>query len=210
MAEYWNSLLTEKSWSILQEIAKIPKEKFSFIVIGGWAAYLWTKLHKSKDIDIALASISDLEYLKKHYALKKNDRLKKYEISFEEIDLDIYAPYFSQLPIPIEDLQGLSTHVEGFSVVKPEALLVLKQGAELDRIGSVKGIKDQVDIMTLLYRCQVDFREYHTLLKKYKLEHFYPRLVSIIKNFKEFEYLGLTPREFKLKKDKALEKLKEV
>ena len=208
MAEYWNSLLTEKSWSILQEIAKIPKEKLSFIVIGGWAAYLWTKLHKSKDIDIALASIEDLEYLKKNYSLKKNDRLKKYEISFDEIDLDIYVPYYSQLPIPLEDLKGLSTKVEGFSVVKPEALLILKQGAELARKESVKGVKDQVDIMTILCRCQVDFKEYHALLKKYKLEHFFPRLVSIIKNFKEFEYLGLTPREFKVRKNGVLGMLK--
>ncbi|MBI2576904.1 hypothetical protein HYV84_06830 [Candidatus Woesearchaeota archaeon] len=208
MAEYWNSLLTEKSWGILQGIAKIPKEKFSFIVIGGWAAYLWTKLHKSKDVDVALAAIGDLRYLKEHYALKKNDRLKNYEISFEEIDLDIYVPYFSRLPIPVEDLKGLSTKVEGFSVVKPEALLVLKQGAELDRKGSVKGIKDQVDIMTILCRCQVDFRDYHSLLKKYKLEHFYPRLVSIIKNFKEFEYLGLTPGEFKVRKSIVLGMLK--
>ena len=117
-------------------------------------------------------------------------------------------PYYSQLPIPLEDLKGLSTKVEGFSVVKPEALLILKQGAELARKESVKGVKDQVDIMTILCRCQVDFKEYHALLKKYKLEHFFPRLVSIIKNFKEFEYLGLTPREFKVRKNGVLGMLK--
>ena len=42
--EFWNSLLTQKSWELLQ---KLSKEKFRFILIGGWAAYLWTKQHKS-------------------------------------------------------------------------------------------------------------------------------------------------------------------
>ena len=60
--EFWNSLLTEKSWNILQEL---KKENFRFIVIGGWAMYLWTKQHKSKDIDIILPAIKDLEFLKK-------------------------------------------------------------------------------------------------------------------------------------------------
>ena len=130
LADFWNSLLTEKSWDIL---IKISKEKFNFIVIGGWAAYLHTNLHKSKDIDIALTNIKDLDFLKQKYNLKKNNRLKKYEISFDEIDVDIYVPYFSELPIPIEDLEQYSTKIEGLNVVKPEILLILKQAAESDR-----------------------------------------------------------------------------
>jgi len=49
--EFWNNTLTEKSWKILQQL---KKENFDFVLIGGWAAYLWTKLHKSKDIDIVI------------------------------------------------------------------------------------------------------------------------------------------------------------
>ncbi len=41
--EYWNSLITEKSWKILQEI----KKEHEFILIGGWAAYLLAKQQKS-------------------------------------------------------------------------------------------------------------------------------------------------------------------
>ena len=77
----------------------------------------------------------------------------------------------------------------------------------IQKIKDLMTIKDQIDIMTILCRCRVDFKEYHKLLKKYKVEHFYSRLVSIIKNFKEFEYLGLTPREFKVRKNNALEEL---
>ncbi|MBI1935888.1 hypothetical protein HYS31_05595 [Candidatus Woesearchaeota archaeon] len=205
MAEFWNSLLTEKSLDLL---TKISKEPFKFIVIGGWAAYLWTKLHKSKDIDIAITNLKELQYLKQKYALKKNDNLKKYEISFKEIDLDIYAAYFSKLPIPIEDLPQYTAKIEGFVVLKPEALLILKQGAELERKESPKGAKDQIDIMALLFYTDIDASLYFDLLKKYNLENYFIRLKSIINNFKDYNYLNLNPRQFKLKKKEALVKLK--
>lgn len=207
LAEFWNSLLTEKSWNILTEISK---EDFKFIVIGGWAAYLWTKAHKSKDIDIALTDIKDLDYLKQKYNLKKNERLKKYEISFDEIDVDIYVPYFSELPIPIEDFKHYLVKVEGLNVVKPEILLILKQGAELDRKNSVKGEKDRIDIMTLLFFADIDLKLYDNLLRKYKLQDYFSRLKKLISDFKDYDYLNLNPREFKLKKNKILKKFKEI
>ncbi len=57
--QFWNSLLTEKSWKILHEL----KKGYSFIVIGGWAVYLLTRQQKSKDIDI-LVSILELAKFK--------------------------------------------------------------------------------------------------------------------------------------------------
>lgn len=176
------------------------KKKFKFIVIGGWAAYLWTNLHKSKDIDIAMKNFDDLHALKNKYSMSKNDNLKRYEIKIDEIDIDIYVPFFSKLPIPIEDLSKYSTVVEGFEVVKPEILLILKQGAEFDREKSVKGQKDRIDIVTLLCFTEIDFGFYNKILKQYKIGHYSKRLKSIIQNFTEIKYLDLNPREFKLKK----------
>src|SRR3990167_6840408 len=125
--EFWSSLLTEKSWNLLKELSK---KNFQFIVIGGWAAYLWTRLHKSKDIDIIVPDFEDMEYLKKNYDLRKNDSLKKYEIKFEEIDVDIYLPYYSKLALTIEEIKHHSAIIENLHVASPEALLILKQGAE--------------------------------------------------------------------------------
>src|SRR3989344_2988695 len=112
--KFWNSLLTDKSWMILQDIRK----KYDFILIGGWATYLWTKQQKSKDIDIVV-SIDELQRLKQEN-LGKNDSLKKYEIKFDEIDVDIYVSYFSKLAIPVEDIKKYSSVTEGFNVVIPE------------------------------------------------------------------------------------------
>src|SRR3990167_1730580 len=127
--EFWNSLLTESSWKILQNL---KSEKFRFILIGGWAAYLFTKQHKSKDIDVIIPNFSDLEILKQKYNLNIND-----------IDIDIYVPFYSKLALPIEALSKETTKIESFEVVKSEILLILKQGAEFNRASSVKGQKDR-------------------------------------------------------------------
>lgn len=205
--EFWNSALTEKSWKILLQL----KEKnFNFIVIGGWAAYLWTNSHKSKDIDIVIKNFEDLNALKKDYDLRKNDNLKRYEIKIEEIDIDIYIPYFSKLAIPVDEIQKYTTTIQNFEVVKPEILIILKQGAEYDREKTVKGGKDRLDIITLLFNAEIDFRVYFDLLKKYKIEYFYERLKNIIVNFNELKYLNINPRQFKLKKQEIINKLKKI
>ena len=199
--EFWNSLLTQKSWNKLQEL---KKEGFRFIVIGGWAAYLWTKQHKSKDIDIILPDWKELEIVKQKYSLSKNDDLKKYEIKLEEFDVDIYIPYYSKLTLPIEDIATNTTKVEGFEVVLPEILLILKQGAELDRKDSIKGQKDRIDIMTLLCHAQIDFSKYNKLLVKYKLSHQRQRLKEIIQTFKDLKHLNVNVQQYAKIKKKLL------
>ena len=199
--EFWHETLTNKSWDILLDLKKKP---FHFILIGGWAAYLWTRLHKSKDVDIVLQDIKDIDYLKNNYVLKKNDNLKKYEISFDAIDVDIYVPYYSRLAIPPEDLKGLATKVEGIDVIIPEALLILKQGAEEEREHSVKGDKDRIDIMALVFFTHIDFRRYDELLARYSLIHYRKRLKHIIASFNDSQYLDMNLREFTLKRKEIL------
>lgn len=201
--EYWNTLITEKSWNLLKELNK----KIRFILIGGWAVYLWSNAHKSKDIDIVV-DFKELEKIKLKYNLKKNDNLKKYEIIINEIDVDIYVPYYSNLAVPVEDIKRHSTKIENFDVVKPEILLILKQSAEIDRAESEKGLKDRIDIMDILLNCDIDFNKYKEKLKEYRLTHYKNRLINIINTFKDLKYLNLNPREFKLKKIEMLDKLK--
>ncbi len=197
--EFWNSLLTEKSWKVLQEL---KKENFRFIVIGGWAAYLWTRQHKSKDIDVVIPNFKELEHLKQKYELLKNDSLKKYEVKFEEIDLDIYVPFYSLLALPIEEIIVDVKRVESFEVASPEVLLILKQGAEEDRKDSIKGQKDRIDILTLLCFTEIDFKKYYDLLKRNNLLHFRQRLKEIVNSFKEIKYLRMNVNDYaKIKKE---------
>lgn len=200
--QFWNSLLTEKSWKILLEL----KNKYSFIVIGGWAVYLLTRQQKSKDIDI-LIGIQELEKFKTE-DLRKNDRLRRYEIKFNEIDLDIYVEYFSKFIIPAEELNKYTLQLEGFTVLSPEILLILKQSAFKEREFSVKGEKDQVDILSLLFFSGIDLKKYQEIIQKYSLDYFSSELKKILVNFKDHDYLNLNPREFKIRKNKILEELK--
>ena len=202
--EFWNSLLTEKSWKILQELNK----KYHFILIGGWAVYLWTQQQKSKDIDI-LVDIKELQKLKQEN-LGKNDRLKKYEIKIDEIEIDIYVAHFSQLVLPVEDLDKYCTQIESFTVVLPEVLLILKQGAEVDRGNSPKDEKDKIDILSLLLFSEIDFKKYWSILREYKMENYLDRLISLVREFSDYERFSMTPRAFKLKKKMLINCLKKV
>ncbi|MEK6828072.1 MAG: hypothetical protein AABX78_01865 [Nanoarchaeota archaeon] len=202
--EYWNTIITEKSWQVLQKIRK----EIDFVLIGGWAAYLWAKSHKSKDIDIVV-DYKELNKLKLNYNLKKNDNLKKYEIKVDEIDVDIYIPFYSELPT-IDKIKDYAAIVEGFKVVKPEALLILKQAAEASRSNTEKGLKDRIDIMDLLLKCSIDFAEYINLTEKEKLNNFKRRLLDIVSKFNEPKYLDLNPRQFKLKRGELIKKIKAV
>ncbi len=199
--EYWNELITEKSWNVLQKLKTI-----NFVLIGGWASYLWTNSHKSKDIDI-IVDFKELEKIKNEFSLNKNDNLKKYEIKIDEVDIDIYVPFYSKLSLPAEFIIKNSTKIQGFKVVKPEILLILKQGAECDRKDSEKGLKDRIDIIDLLFKTEIDFKNYEEILEKYNLKDYKKKLIAIIKNFREIKYLRLNPREFKLKKEVILNKI---
>ena len=200
--EYWNAIITQKSWEMLQKIRK----EIDFVLIGGWAAYLWAKSHKSKDVDIVI-DYKELDKLKLNYNLRKNDSLRKYEIKIEEIDIDIYLPFYSKLPL-LENIKNYTTGIGGFKVVKPEPLLVLKQAAEINRGSTEKGIKDRIDIIDLLLKCEINFAYYHNILEKEKLNDFKKRLIGIVAKFTELKYLDLNPRQFKLKKERILNELR--
>ena len=46
--EFWNDPIIDKSHRLLMDM----KKSFDFVLIGGWATYLYTGAIKSKDIDI--------------------------------------------------------------------------------------------------------------------------------------------------------------
>ncbi len=196
---FWNDAIVDKSWNVLQTL----KKRYDFILIGGWAVYLYTNAMKSKDIDI-IVDYATLEKIGLENVLKKNERLKKYEIKFQEISVDIYLPYFSKIVIPPEDLMEKLVVVQGFKIPAAKALLILKQQAEIERKNSIKGLKDRVDIMCLLLSGNIDFKRYNDLLDKYHLTAFQNRLKEIVSSAKdEFYYLNIkNPREIKKIKEK--------
>lgn len=204
--EFWSELLTRASWEEILEL----KKKLNFVLIGGWAAYLHTDAHKSKDIDLLL-DYDELRKLGSLYDVKKNDRLHKYEVSMDKFDIDVYLPHFSQLAIPVEDL--LKEHtimLRGIKTIDGESLLILKQGAEIERRHSIKGKKDAIDLLTILIHGNVDLKKYSLLLKKYEKKNYVEELMYVIRMFddKDLPFLNINFVAYKKWKKDILTKLK--
>jgi len=197
--EFWNDEIIEKSW---ERLIKLEKE-LNFILIGGWAVYLYTKLHKSKDIDIII-DYPELRQLQSVYILNKNDRLRKYEVKLPEgFDIDIYTPNYSKLSIPINDIIKTAIMHEGFMIARQEVLLMLKISAFIDRKNSIKGKKDLLDILGLIFYADIDFKLLNSLALKYKHQNYIRVLLDALKNFdlSMVRYINLNENSFaKLKK----------
>jgi len=199
--EYYQDLITEKSFKILQDL----KRKYSFILIGGWAVFLYNQALKSKDIDIII-EYDELEKMKKDFDLNKNERLKKYEIKTDEIDIDLYLPFYSDLGLPAEEIKNYLNNIEGFSVPKPEILLILKQTAYLGRLASPKGNKDKIDIIGLL-NLDLDFKLYKEVLKKYNLDNYLEGLKNMLEDTDQVLELDLNKFKCSKLKKKILKQL---
>ena len=200
--EYYKDLITEKSFKILQNL----KRKYKFILIGGWAVFLYTHSLKSKDIDMVI-EYEELEKLRREFTLNKNDRLKKYEIVVDEIDIDIYLPFYSDPGIPAEEIKKYTQNLEGFLVPKPEILLILKQKAYLERLGSPKAEKDKIDILSLFKAIDLDFEFYKKILKKYDLKNYLEELKNLLRTTTNVSELGLNQFRYARFKKKILEQL---
>ncbi|MGB9883655.1 MAG: hypothetical protein ACPLRN_04070 [Microgenomates group bacterium] len=203
MNDFYQQFLTDKSFSILTEL----KKKFKFILIGGWAVYFYTKSLKSKDIDI-IVDFSQLEKLRREFVIEKNERLKKYQIKIEGIDIDIYLPFYSNLGLPVEKIMKRTVLVNGFTLPEKEMLLLTKLKAYQDRKGSIKGEKDLIDIISLVLLGDIDFHRFFYLIKKYQLSDLKNNLIKILKDTKEMEELKLNQHKFAKIKKNLLQKLK--
>ncbi|MBI2009797.1 MAG: hypothetical protein HYS86_01330 [Candidatus Chisholmbacteria bacterium] len=143
--DYYRNSVTQKSWELLITL----KRQYRFVLIGGWAVWFYTRQLKSKDIDVVV-ELAELERLRLAYDLTKNERLKKYEFRQDEVEVDVYTPFYSELGIPAEEITKDVRVVEGFHLPAAELLLTLKAVAWEQRRASPKGRKDWLDILSLL------------------------------------------------------------
>jgi len=189
--EFWHNLVTEKSYQLLQELRK----SFDFVLIGGWAIYFYTHGLKSKDIDI-IVSLEALDKLKHEFDVYKNERLHKYEIKIEGIDIDIYIPYWSDLGLSINKVIENTVSLEGFRLPSKEILLILKLFVYSKRKASLKGKKDLIDIISLLYFDNINFGLLNNILEDNSLSHLKDELREILVSTTKVEELGINQKKF--------------
>lgn len=199
MQGFYHGLITQKSWKILQEL----RAKYEFILIGGWAVFLYTHALKSKDIDLVLEH-AELEKLKERFEVSKNNRLKKYEARYSEVEIDIYVPFYSNPGLPAEDLKNFSVSIEGIKTVEKEILAILKQRALMDRIHSMKGRKDLIDLISLITLDDFDWDRYRKTLQSYGLQEYLRFAKEEITKVREINEIGLNVHKMARLKKKIL------
>lgn len=200
---YYHNLITQKSWQLLKKL----RQEYDFILIGGWAVFLYTHALKSKDIDLIL-EYQELQRLKEEFEISKNERLKKYEAKSEGLDIDIYLPYYSNPGLPAEELKNFQTFQEGFKTVEKELLAILKAKVLLARKDSVKGRKDLTDLVSLLRLPEFDWQKYQSLINKYDLEALAKTIFDLLGNTTSLEELNLNPYQMSQLKKKILSQLR--
>ena len=207
----WRDEVVERSWRVLGEL----KGFADFVLIGGWGVYLWTRKLKSRDIDVYIDQKNfyklQSELTQKGYALKRNVRLMKFEALISDVEVDIYTPFVSRLVIPCLDVfdRKLYSVIEGFKVAIPEVLLLLKAQAARDRWHAEKGLKDRVDIISLLKFADVKRDVLEQMLREYDTQHTLRDAVkrAISESRIEYRFLGLAYEKDGVQLKKSYENL---
>ena len=203
MTQFYHDSVTDKSFQFLAELNKNCK----FVLIGGWAVFLYTQALKSKDIDIIL-DYGELGKLRKKFTVSKNERLKKYEIKTGEFDIDIYLPHYSDLGLPADYIIKLSKTRGGFLVPSIETLFILKLYAWQSRRGSIKGRKDELDILTMAFLIEFSWPDYLRLINEFNLKIEHKNFVSFLEKTKKVPELNLNEQQISRLKKKIIQEIK--
>lgn len=195
--QFYHNLITEESYQLLQKL----RQQFDFILIGGWAVFLYSHSLKSKDIDLIL-DYSELDKLKQNYEVFKNERLRKYEIKQAGVDIDIYLPHYSDLGIEIERIQESAINRQGFKVPELEMLFLLKLYAYQGRQGSLKGKKDELDILSLAFLPEFDWEKYKSLVAELNFQAYHELFIALLNKSRSIPELRLNEQKVaKLRKN---------
>jgi hypothetical protein len=134
------------------------------ILIGGWATFVRVGGEISLDIDLITSQGSrhKLEQLMTDLAPSNNHQGRKLRATIDDVHLDIYLPYESQLGgrlrLKVEVLAEYPDELsfEKWTLLRLEAHIATKMAALLDRHFSEKGQKDAREILALLKLDGVD------------------------------------------------------
>ena len=134
------------------------------ILIGGWATFVRVGGEISLDIDLITSQESrhKLEQLMTDLSPSNNHQGRKLRATIDDVHLDIYLPYESQLGgrlrLKVEVLAEYPDELsfEKWTLLRLEAHIATKMAALLDRHFSEKGQKDAREILALLKLDGVD------------------------------------------------------
>ncbi|MCW6159899.1 MAG: hypothetical protein LVQ95_02305 [Candidatus Micrarchaeales archaeon] len=162
--QFWNEEKTNESMAVLNSL----KRSVDFVLIGGWAVYMYTNAQKSEDVDIAL-DYSQLGFFKK-YGVGEYERMRIKYSKIGNVVVDLFIPEFtdSDLPVPVSVILRDCVLVNGIKVVRKELLLLLKLWAYFGN-DAIKLRKDEIDVATLLFYTDINLKAFKRYIDEYKI-----------------------------------------
>lgn len=149
----------EKLWALVDHLGYDLEPS---ILIGGWATQLRVGGEISKDVDLIIKSdtlrAKLRNYLTDYSENNHHGGGRKIRGKVDGIHVDVYIPHESVLGQKLKlDVATLAKHtdpdvVRGWILLIPEAHLITKFAALLDRPDSEKGSKDAREIVALIDR----------------------------------------------------------
>ncbi len=203
MPQFYHDSVTDKSFQSLAELNK----NYKFVLIGGWAVFLYAQALKSKDIDIVL-DYNEFGKLRERFTVNKNERSKKYEVKTGEFDIDIYLPHYSDLGLPAESVIKSARIRNGFFVPLLEILFLLKLYTWQRRRGLIKGRKDELDILTMASLTEFNWADYLRLVNEFNLKSEHKNFISFLENTKKVLELKLNEQQTSRLKKKIMQEIR--
>lgn len=152
------SLYADEQGVIRALVDRLGHDLEPSILIGGWATFVRVGGEISLDIDLITSQESrhKLEQLMTDLSPSNNHQGRKLRATIDDVHLDIYLPYESQLGgklrLKVEVLAEYPDELsfEKWTLLRLEAHIATKMAALLDRHFSEKGQKDAREILALL------------------------------------------------------------
>ena len=152
------NLYEDESGVIRALVDRLGHDLEPSILIGGWATFVRVGGEISLDIDLITSQESrhKLEQLMTDLSPSNNHQGRKLRATIDNVHLDIYLPYESQLGgklrLKVEVLAEYPDELsfEKWTLLRLEAHIATKMAALLDRHFSEKGQKDAREILALL------------------------------------------------------------
>jgi uncharacterized membrane protein len=158
------NLYEDESGVIRALVDRLGHDLEPSILIGGWATFVRVGGEISLDIDLITSQESrhKLEQLMTDLSPSNNHQGRKLRATIDDIHLDIYLPFESQLGsklrLKVEVLAEYPDELsfQQWTLLRLEAHIATKMAALLDRHFSEKGQKDAREILALLKLNGVD------------------------------------------------------
>jgi hypothetical protein len=188
----WDEDIMLRSKALLETL---KAQGLDFVLIGGWAVYMLSRYHMSRNIDVLMRD-RELWKLRSLVSSRRGHEkapgLRKMGFIIDDVGLDIYTETQSGLPVDIKEVfeERRFVEIDGYKVLEPARLLLLKLQAASSRGQGHKGVKDRCDIMSICLKDKKYLEGFMALVMSSKDETSLEAMRRIIKDSDiEFEYV---------------------